>query len=72
MRYPEDAMIDSEQTEPSSNAQAQTSEPAPAATPISIPVIDFNTPTGNQMVEVRKGYGLGEVGGAGHASAGDE
>ncbi|MGH9057826.1 MAG: hypothetical protein ACRDYY_18515 [Acidimicrobiales bacterium] len=65
-------MTDSEQTEASSNGPAQTSEPAPAATPISIPVIDFNTPTGDQMVEVRKGFGLGEVGGAGHASARDE
>lgn len=53
------------QTDDSSNGPFQTSEPAPTGTPISIPVIDFDTPTGDQMVAVRKGFGLGEVGGAG-------
>jgi len=62
MRYPEVEMTDADPTQASSNGQGQTSEPAPAATPITIPVIDFNTPTGDQMVEVRKGFGLGEVG----------
>lgn len=69
MRYPDVEMTDPEPAQVSSNGQGQTSEPAPAATPITIPVIDFNTPTGDQMVEVRKGFGLGEVGGGGQSPA---
>jgi hypothetical protein len=63
-------MTDAELTQASSNGQDQATGPAP--TPITIPVIDFNTPTGDQMVEVRKGFGLGEVGGSGHASDGEK
>jgi hypothetical protein len=68
MRYPGVEMTDAEPTQASSNGQDPAAGPAPAPTPIIIPVIDFNTPTGDQMVEVRKGFGLGEVGGSGHAS----
>lgn len=71
MRYPGASMSDAEPTQASSNGQDQAAGPAPSPTPITIPVIDFNTPTGDQMVEVRKGFGLGEVGGGGHASDGE-
>jgi hypothetical protein len=44
----------------------ETSPDSPAsgacATPILIPMIDFGSPTGDAMVEVRKGFGLSEVG----------
>ena len=32
------------------------------ARPILVPMIDFGSPTGDAMVEVRKGFGLSEVG----------
>jgi hypothetical protein len=72
MRYLGDEMTDAELTQTSSNGQDPAAGPAPALTAITIPVIDFNTPTGDQMVEVRKGFGLGEVGGNGHASDGEK
>jgi hypothetical protein len=37
----------------------QSSAPPPAeGKPVTVPHIDFDTPTGNPQVEVRKGYGL--------------
>jgi hypothetical protein len=36
---------------------SQASPPA-EGTPVVVPHIDFNKPTGNPLVEVRKGYGL--------------
>jgi hypothetical protein len=50
------------------SGDAPGSATRPDATPITIPVIDFNAPTGDQMVEVRKGFGLSEVGGTSRAS----
>jgi len=40
--------------EPSAAAPQPTSE----GQPVVVPHIDFSTPTGNELVEVRKGYGL--------------
>jgi hypothetical protein len=49
-------MADEQQT----SAQDSTTTPAPPpteGTPVVVLHIDFNTPTGNSLVEVRKGYG---------------
>lgn len=37
---------------------AEQSNPAPDSTPVPVPHIDFDEPTGNPQVAVRKGYGL--------------
>jgi hypothetical protein len=62
-------MRNADASEPSSS----NGKPRPAlkSTPIEIPVIDFSTPTGDEMVEVRKGFGLGDVGGSSPASRSD-
>ena len=38
-------------------AQSPAEQPA-EGTPVVVPHIDFDTPTGNPLVTVRKGYGL--------------
>ncbi len=36
--------------------------PPPIVEPVIIPVIDFDTPTGDPLVGIRKGFGAGSVG----------
>ncbi len=47
------------ETEPAAAGQpAPAAEAKPRGRPVPVPHIDFSTPTGNELVEVRKGYGL--------------
>jgi hypothetical protein len=48
---------DQQPTVPEGSAATQEASPQ-ASTPVVIPHIDFDTPTGNPLVEVRKGFGL--------------
>jgi hypothetical protein len=48
---------------PEEQQEQQTAEQSPAqehaeGTPVVVPHIDFDEPTGNPLVAVRKGYGL--------------
>jgi hypothetical protein len=47
-------------------AQPSTDTPsAPVDSPLVIPDIKWSEPTGDQSAEIRKGYGVSEVGGTG-------
>lgn len=44
---------------PDKKPAAEPSKPPPTeGTPVVVPHIDFDEPTGNPLVDIRKGYGL--------------